>query len=108
MMGEIDIIAQEKMSAMDRILGKRPSIVFAEVKCSKHLLPGLEPEVRVDNFKKQKIARLAEMWLGQRGLPLDTPWRIDVVSIADPLDTAKMRIEHYQNIWYWHNKVLIV
>jgi putative endonuclease len=97
-LAEIDIIAQEKRSAMDRFLGRPATTVFVEVKAGRSQSPELSPEVRVNSDKSDKIAMLAEAWLVQNGVPLESPWRIDVLSIINPQNSQNCQVEHFQNV----------
>lgn len=97
-LAEIDIVAQEKRSAMDRFLGRPATTVFVEVKAGQSLIPEFAPEVRVNSAKRGKIARLAEAWLAARGVPLESPWRIDVISVIDPQKGHDCQFEHFQNV----------
>ncbi len=56
------------------------------------------PEDRVNNIKKRKIILLAQLWLGEKKLPLDCNWQIDVLGVGVDLKNKKAKIRHFQNI----------
>ena len=97
-LAEIDIVAQENRSAMDRFLGRPATMVFVEVKAASSPEAEFSPEVRVNSAKRGKIARLAEAWLVARGVPLESPWRIDVISVVNPQGGPNCQFEHFQNV----------
>ena len=97
-LAEIDIIAQAKRSTMDRFLGRPAVTVFVEVKAGRSENPEFSPEVRVNTQKRGKIARLAEAWLAEHGVPLESPWRIYVVSLINPQNGPNCQVEHFQNV----------
>lgn len=83
--GEIDIVAK-----------KDDIISFIEVKTltsDKMILP----EDKVDFFKKRKLKMAAESWLRQKGIPLNSKWQIDVISIKIDLESKKAKLRHFQN-----------
>jgi len=96
-LSEIDIVAQEKLSLLAKIMGKKEEIVFVEVKSSSFVSQDFCPEMRFDDRKKQKIAKLAQVWLSQRKIS-DWPWRIDVISVQGLKSSQKPLIGHYQNV----------
>ena len=86
--GEIDIVAE-----------KDKTISFVEVKTLSSVLGrGFSPEDKV-NFKKQKqIIKIAQDWLSERKISLESKWQIDVVSIKVDLETKKAKIRYLENI----------
>ena len=86
--GEIDIIAQ-----------KDGVTVFCEVKGAVGVKSGsgFEPHNRVNTEKRERIVRIAEYYLRDRGR-IDTPWQIDVLSVILDRETKKARILHFKNI----------
>jgi putative endonuclease len=88
--GEIDVIAK-----------KDGVIVFIEVKTLVQIGRGrtsaISPEEKVDYSKQKKLIKMAESWLSERKISLDTPWQIDVVSIRIDSDAKKAKIRHFQN-----------
>lgn len=83
--GEIDIVAK-----------KKDLISFVEVKTIEEN-KSFNPEERVDFPKQRKLIKLAEIWLNQNKIPLDTKWQIDVVGIKINIDSKKAKIRHFQN-----------
>jgi len=85
--GEIDVIAK-----------KGGIISFIEVKASKDF-PGraFSPEDRVNYPKQRQIIKIAQMWLGEKKIPLDSKWQIDVVAVRIDLATKKAKIRHLEN-----------
>lgn len=54
------------------------------------------PEQKV-NFKKiRKVAKMAEIWLQNQKIPLNTEWGIDVISII--INSKGAKIKHFKNI----------
>ncbi len=86
--GEIDIIAK-----------KQDIISFVEVKTlglrGRDAL--ISPEEKVDFLKQMKIKKMAESWLMEKKIPLDTKWQIDVISIKIDLNTKKAKLRHLKN-----------
>jgi putative endonuclease len=86
--GEIDIIAK-----------KDDIISFIEVKTltSGGQTSRISPEEKVDYSKQKKLIKMAENWLMEKKVALDSPWQIDVVSIRIDSDSKKAKIQHFQN-----------
>ena len=86
--GEIDIIAKNK-----------GVICFVEVKTSEksRFNTGLAPELRVDFRKQRQIIKLSQIWLGEKRIPLDSPWQMDVVSVIIDPQTQTPQISHFEN-----------
>jgi len=87
--GEIDIIVK-----------KKKTISFVEVKtiASPDISGGgYLPEDKV-NFQKQKqLKKIAQNWLTEKKIPLESRWQIDVVSIKVDLSSKKAKIRHFEN-----------
>ncbi len=83
--GEIDIIAK-----------KQGIIVFVEVKTI-YENENFQPEQRVNFRKKQKLIKLAQIWLTQNKIPLDAKYQIDVIGIEINPYTEKEKINHFEN-----------
>jgi len=88
--GEIDIIAQ-----------KDDNIHFIEVKTltesDRERFSVISPEEKV-NFQKQKqLIKIAQDWLSEKKVPLESKWQIDVVAIKIDLGLKKAKIRHIQN-----------
>jgi len=83
--GEIDIIAK-----------KEDIVSFIEVKTltSNKII---SPEEKVDFLKQRKILKMAENWLMEKKIPLESPWQIDVVAIKIDLNNRKAKIRHFKN-----------
>lgn len=88
--GEIDIVAKK-----DGIFS------FIEVKTSispfGKLRADFFPEDRVDFQKQKQLVKLAQIWLSEKKIPLDSPWQIDVIAITADLKSQKAKIRHFQN-----------
>lgn len=85
--GEIDIIAS-----------KNDKIVFFEVKANKkEYIFGFEPELRINEEKKNKIIKTANFYLNQIGL-IEQDWQIDVISVILDLERKKAKIKHFKKI----------
>lgn len=92
LLGEIDIIAK-----------KEDIICFIEVKTlvkSLAIGPGEDffPEQKVNFKKREKIARVAEIWLTKNKIPLDSKWQMDILSVVLDAQHKKAKIKHFQNI----------
>jgi len=88
--GEIDIIAK-----------KGDVISFIEVKTLTENGGGpssaISPEDKVDFFKQRKIIKMAESWLMEKKVPLDSKWQIDVIAIKINSDFKKAKINYFPN-----------
>ncbi len=83
--GEIDIIAK-----------KHGVISFVEVKTIKDNI-NFNPEDKVNFQKQKKLIKLAEIWLNQNKIPLDSKWQIDIIGIKIDLNNKKAKIRHFKN-----------
>ncbi len=85
--GEIDVIAEK-----DKIIS------FIEVKTiTSAQSGGYLPEDKV-NFQKQKqLIKIAQDWLSEKKIPLESKWQIDVMAIKIDLESKKAKIRHIQN-----------
>ena len=85
--GEIDVVAEK-----DKIIS------FIEVKTITSAWRGdYLPEDKV-NFQKQKqLIKIAQDWLSEKKIPLESKWQIDVLAIKIDLKTKKAKIRHIQN-----------
>lgn len=97
-LGEIDVIA-EKISGIWPFSKK--VIVFVEVKTlnrdprkSREYLP----EMRVDIRKSKKLIKLAQIYMSKSKIPMDSPWRIDVIAVEIDCFTGNiLDIRHHEN-----------
>lgn len=82
-------------SEIDIIAKKEGVICFVEVKT----LSGnrfISPEQHVGFSKKKKLVLTAESWLIKNNIPLNSKWRIDIISvILEP--RSKPKISHFKN-----------
>lgn len=89
--GEIDIVAK-----------KNNVISFVEVKTltenSREQFSAISPEEKVNFQKQRKIKKMAEFWLMEKKIPLDSKWQIDIVSIKIDSNLKKAKIRHFPNI----------
>jgi putative endonuclease len=85
-LGEIDIVARK-----DKV------IIFCEVKTLSSE-KGLSPEQRVDAKKKETIIKIAEIWLDEHKISLNSQWQIDVLAIVLNFNFHKAKIKHFENI----------
>jgi len=83
--GEIDIVAK-----------KDDIVSFIEVKTltSNKII---SPEEKVNYQKQRKILKIAENWLMEKKIPLESPWQIDVIAIKTDLNNRKAKIRHFKN-----------
>lgn len=85
--GEIDIVAE-----------KENTISFIEVKtlkdnCNKEY----SPELKVNFTKQKKILKIAENWLMEKNIPLDSRWQVDIISVEISSSSKKAKIRHFEN-----------
>ncbi|MEK9158298.1 MAG: YraN family protein [Patescibacteria group bacterium] len=85
--GEIDIIVE-----------KEGVVIFVEVKASKKDVVGFEPELRVNQDKKYRMARIARTYLSDNNYPNEQPWQLDVIAVAFEKERGVAKIRHYKNI----------
>ena len=83
--GEIDIIAQ-----------KDDAVIFAEVKANNKSYEGLEPELRVDYKKQNKLIKLAMAYMLNKKNQ-DLGWQIDIISVIFDSENKKANIKHFKN-----------
>jgi len=85
--GEIDIVVKK-----DKIVS------FVEVKTiASAQSGGYLPEDKV-NFQKQKqLIKIAQDWLLEKKIPLESKWQIDIISIKVNLNSKKAKIRHLKN-----------
>jgi len=84
--GEVDIIAK-----------KEDVISFVEVKTLRNLITLIEPEEKINFFKKKKLIKTAQAWLLKNRISLDAKWQIDIISIKIDLNTKRAKIRHFEN-----------
>lgn len=82
--GEIDIVTKHK---------KRT--VFVEVKALQNAQNFL-PEDQIDEKKKAQLVKMAQIYLLQNKLPLETPHQIDIIAIG--LTDGEPKIRHLENV----------
>jgi putative endonuclease len=85
---EIDIVAK-----------KDGAIVFIEVKTtSEDKNPNFVPEDKINFLKQKKIMKVAESYLLEKKIPLNSKWQIDTISVRiDPI-LKKAKIRHLRNV----------
>lgn len=89
--GEIDIIARRKR----KWLSWDTTIHFIEVKSLASL--SFNPEDHVDRHKRQKLRRLAEIWLHTHRYLYNHPYQIDIIAFSiDPV-TGKEELQYFPN-----------
>lgn len=84
--GEIDIVVRK-----DKIIS------FVEVKAMADN-PDFFPEDKVNYKKQKKLIKLAQSWLSENRIPLDSAWQIDVVSVTINTQTKKTKVQQFENI----------
>jgi putative endonuclease len=95
--GEVDLIAEPQGGFLDYLGVSKNPIVFVEVK-TVYGDRGFSPESKVNWQKKEKIARMAEIWMNKKKAYQDRPWQIDVVAIVIDKKDKKAKINHFKNI----------
>ena len=96
-----------KIAEVDIIARKSDLFVFAEVKTIKANSKYLAQD-KVNETKKWKIAKAAEMWLIKNKVPLDVKWQIDVIAVELLPDTRpeifrkilgpRFKLSHFENV----------
>lgn len=85
--GEIDIIAKDK-----------DTICFVEVKTLRSIQGKvIFPEEKVDFRKQRKIIKMAERWLRDKKISLESKWQIDVISVIVDVKEKKAKVRHLKN-----------
>ena len=92
------LITNEKDDNNDDIMVTENVIIFVEVKANKGDFEGFAPEDRVDERKRDKIAKTALYFLENELGDTDIEWRIDVVAVTFDEKNKKAKIKHYENI----------
>lgn len=102
--GEIDIVAKPRRNILDILRGeKSDTIHFVEVKAllsknGQEPFSDISPEEKFNLAKKRKIIKMAEGWLIEKKIPLDSKWQIDVISIKINLGNKKAKILYFSNV----------
>jgi putative endonuclease len=96
-----------KIAEIDIIAKKSDCFAFVEVKTIKANSKFLAQD-KVNEVKKWKIAKAAEMWLIKNKIPLDSKWQIDVIAIEllpdgrslliQKLFGPKFKLFHFENV----------
>lgn len=81
---------------IDLIAKKDDVIVFVEVKTVSEN-QGFLPEDKINFLKQKKIIKVAESFLLERKIPLDTKWQIDTISVRIDPNFKKAKIRHLEN-----------
>jgi putative endonuclease len=99
-----------KKGEVDIITKKGGIISFVEVKTirqdfgQQETLPprreGFLPEEKVNFQKQRKLINLAQSWLSENRISLESKWQIDIIAIRVDLNTKKAKIKHFQNAVY--------
>jgi len=85
--GEIDVVAE-----------KDDIISFVEVKTiTSAFSRGYLPEDKVDFQKQKQLIKIAQDWLSEKKISLESKWQIDVISIKVNLNAKKAKIKHFKN-----------
>jgi len=89
---------QNKWGEIDIVAKKKKRIVFVEVKTlqRRNSTPSnFLPEDQINNKKKRQLVKMAQIYLLNNKLPLETPHQIDVIAIN--LSDEKPEIRHLEN-----------
>jgi putative endonuclease len=96
-----------KIAEVDIIAEKRDVFAFVEVKTIKANNKFLAQD-KVNETKKWKIAKAAEMWLIKNRIPLNSKWRIDVIAVEllpddrpeifQKIIGPRFTLSHFENI----------
>jgi putative endonuclease len=86
-----------KLGEIDLITQKEGKIVFFEIKTeTKNKIA--QPEQKVNFRKREKIKKVAEIWLDRNKKQQDIEWQIDVLSVILDFSKKKATIIHFKNI----------
>ena len=102
--GEIDIVAKPQRNIFDILRGKKSDTIhFVEVKTllfkdGGEPFSAISPEEKFNLAKKRKIIKMAESWLMEKKIPLDSKWQIDVISVRINLANKKAKILRFSNV----------
>ena len=86
----------------DIIAEKRKIFHFIEVKTSESSAFNrrfFNPEGRAGYQKQKKLANLAQIWLNEHKISLETGWQIDVLSILADIENKTARIRFFENVF---------
>ena len=96
-----------KKGEVDIICKKKDTIFFVEVKTISQPF-GVErenlssavfsPEEKVNSQKQKKLINLAQSWLAENNISLESKWQIDVVSVKVDQKRKKAKVNHFQNV----------
>lgn len=95
--GEIDIVAKPQHQKFWYWGKEKNKIVFFEVKTILKK-EGFLPEDEINWKKKRQLWKMAQIYLSENKIPLDTPYQIDVLAIEVSPDFKKVKIRHLQNV----------
>lgn len=87
-LGEVDIIAKYK-----------DIICFIEVKSGlkNDRTNKISPEQRVNYSKQKKLIKTGELWLAKNKFPLNTKWRIDIITVGLDPASQETKIIHFED-----------
>ncbi len=94
--GEVDLIVQAQGGFLENLGVAKTPISFVEVK-TVYGNKGFAPELKVNELKKRKIEKMAEIWM-EKHKKQDFPWQIDVVAIVVNPKENKAKINHFRNV----------
>ena len=85
--GEIDIVAEK-----DKIIS------FIEVKTITSA-PGSDylPEDKINFQKRKQLIKIAQDWLSEKKISLESKWQIDAMAVKVDLKSKKAKIRHFRN-----------
>jgi putative endonuclease len=98
--GEIDIVCSKdnvvsfvEVKTVEEGLGN--SVGKMNLLSSGKIFP---PEEKVNFQKKKKLINLAQSWLEEKKISLDSKWQIDVIAVRIDPAARKAKIRHFRNI----------
>ncbi|MDI6883405.1 MAG: YraN family protein [Patescibacteria group bacterium] len=94
--GEIDIVGRLPQQNFWGGGKKKDRIVFFEVKTILEK-EGFSPEDELSPKKKRQLLKMAQIYLSENRIPLDSPYQIDIVAVELSPDFKKTKIRHYDN-----------
>lgn len=94
----ISRLTKKKIGEIDLIAKKDGVYIFIEVKAKTgNRGTSIPLEAKINQAKKKRLIKIAEIWLNKNKLALTTPRQIDIIVITIDLSRQKAKVKHYKN-----------